>query len=68
MNGPNAERSRPQLKQAEERLLREVRAGLDHGFFELTVRCELTQERKRRFTIKAGKSHQFVIPEDDLRR
>ena len=36
--------------------------------FELTLTCELTKGRKRRLTIKAGRSHQFVIPEDDLHR
>ena len=40
--------------------------GLKHGFFEYTVTCELTNNHKRRLVIKAGKSHQFFIPEEDL--
>ena len=42
--------------------------GLDHGFFDCIITCELVSERKRRLVIKAGKSHQFTIPEDELRR
>ena len=40
--------------------------GLEHGFFEYTVTCELMNNHKRRLVIKAGKSHQFTIPPDDL--
>ena len=48
------------------RLLREVREGLRHGFFDFAITCELVNGRKRRLTIKTGKSHQFIISEDDL--
>jgi hypothetical protein len=40
--------------------------GLRHGFFDCQVTCELVNERKRRVVIKAGKSHQFTIREEDL--
>ena len=49
-----------------ERLTREVQDGLRHGFFDLTVVCEMVNGRKRRLTIKAGKNHRFTIPEEDL--
>jgi len=49
-----------------ERLTREVRDGLRHGFFELTVACEIVKGGKRGLIIKAGKNHRFTIPEDEL--
>ena len=49
-----------------ERLTREVRDGLRHGFFELTVACEIVKGGKRGLTIKAGKTHRFTIPEDEI--
>ena len=54
------------LEQAIDRLNREVRDGLRHGFFELTLACEIVKGGKRCLTLKAGKSHRFTIPEDDL--
>ncbi len=48
------------------RLISEVGDGLKHGFFDLVVTCETVQDRKRRLTIKAGKSHKFTIREDEL--
>lgn len=54
------------LEQAMERLTREVRDGLQHGFFELTVVCEIEKGGRRGLTIKAGKSPRFTIPEEDL--
>src|SRR5262249_40416347 len=41
--------------------------GLRHGFFDCFITCELVNERKRRVVIKAGKSHQFLVREEDLR-
>jgi len=32
------------------------------GFFEMTVEVETVQSKKRRITIKAGKSYQFRSP------
>jgi hypothetical protein len=40
--------------------------GLRHGFFDCVITCEMVNERKRRVVIKAGKSHQFTIREEDL--
>ena len=42
--------------------------GLRHGFYDYAITCELVKGSKRRLTIKAGKSHQFTIPEEDLRQ
>ena len=58
--------NKPALAQAMDRLSREVRDGLWHGFFELTVACEIVRGGKRRLTIKAGKNHRFTIPEEEI--
>ncbi len=55
------------LQAALARLQELVLDGLRHGFFDCSVSCEVVQGRKRRLVIKAGKSHQFTIPEDELR-
>ena len=55
-----------QLDEAMRRLICEVRDGLRHGFFELSVQCEMVKGRKRRLIIKAGKTHQFTIPEGEI--
>ena len=59
-------RNKPTLAQAMDRLSREVRDGLRHGFFELTVACEIVKGGKRGLTIKAGKNHRFTIPEEEI--
>lgn len=62
--------SSPKNVNQRERMLRKLNEivldGLEHGFFEYTVTCELMNNQKRRLVIKAGKSHQFTIPPDDL--
>jgi hypothetical protein len=58
--------NKPTLAQAMDRLSREVRDGLRHGFFELTVACEIVKGGKRGLTIKAGKNHRFTIPEEEI--
>ncbi len=45
-----------------------IEDGVDHGFFECLVSCEVVNSNKRRLVIKAGKSHRFVISEDEMRR
>ena len=55
-----------QLGEAMRRLDREVRDGLRHGFFELSVECETVKDRKRRLIIKAGKTHRFTIPLEEI--
>ena len=57
-----------QLGEAMRRLDREVRDGLRHGFFELSVECETVKDRKRRLIIKAGKTHRFTIPLEEIDR
>ena len=42
--------------------------GLRHGFFDCTIACEIANGGKRQLVIRAGKSHKFIIPEDELPR
>lgn len=42
--------------------------GMRHGFFDLSVACEIRKERRREVTIKAGKNYRFVIPESELNK
>lgn len=45
-----------------------VVAGLKHGHFEYAVVCEVINGRKRRLVIKAGVSHQFIIPLEEIEK
>jgi hypothetical protein len=42
--------------------------GLQHGFFEISINCWLATGKKRELIIKAGKSYQFRIPENEIPR
>jgi hypothetical protein len=46
------------------RIFAELCDGLRHGFFEFTLTCEVIAQERRRLTLRAGKSHQFVIPKE----
>ena len=54
------------LDSALAKLEQEVRDGLRHGFFELTVTGAIEKNLKRSMVIKAGKSHKFTISEDEI--
>lgn len=47
-------------------ILQELLQALKHGFFEFKLTGELIQGGKRKLIFKAGKSHQFIIPAEDL--
>jgi hypothetical protein len=55
-----------EFDKALDKLHEEFRAGLQHGFFECVITCEIVKGHKRRVIIKAGRSHRFIIPEDEL--
>ena len=40
--------------------------GVRHGFFNFSIVCEIANGGKRKLVIRAGKSHQFTIPEDEV--
>ena len=50
------------------RILAEIQEGLRHGYFEYVLTCEVIGQERRRLTLRAGKSHQFVIPKDECVR
>jgi hypothetical protein len=60
--------SGPQFKDAMTRLARMIADGLDHGFFRCEIRSNIVKGNKRELTIEAGKSHRFVIPDEELPR
>jgi len=55
-----------ELERARARLWAIVEDGLRHGFFECTVSSEVINGKKRRLVIRAGKSDQFTIAEEEL--
>ncbi len=57
-----------QVREALECLRSLVVDGLKHGFFDYSISCEVGNKGRRQFVIRAGKSHKFTIPEDDLPR
>jgi hypothetical protein len=42
--------------------------GLKHGFFDCSIACEVGNGGKRHLVIRAGKSHKFTIPADEVPR
>jgi hypothetical protein len=42
--------------------------GLKHGFFDYSIACEIANGGKRQLVIRAGLSHKFTIPEDEVPR
>ena len=57
---------RGQTAEALQHLEKIVVDGLRHGFFDCTIACEIANGGKRQLVIRAGKSHKFTIPEDEL--
>ena len=57
-----------QLGEALDRLHSLVVDGLKHGFYDYSISCEAGNKSKRQLVIRAGNSHKFTIPEDDLPR
>jgi hypothetical protein len=63
----HSERNRREgLGDALARIEREVREGVAHGFFDLAVTCEIVSGKKRRLTVRSGKSYQFVISLEEM--
>ena len=58
----------PQLRDALDRIEGLVVEGLRHGFFEYSLAGQTGKGGRRQLVIRAGKSHKFTIPEDELPR
>jgi len=59
---------RGQVREALDRLEGLVVDGLKHGFFDYSITCEIGNGGKRQLVIRAGKSHKFTIPADEVLR
>jgi hypothetical protein len=57
-----------QVRRALDLLERFIIDGLKHGFFDCSISCEIANGGKRQLVIRAGKSHKFTIPEDEVPR
>jgi hypothetical protein len=56
------------MGRAMSRVVAEIQDGLRHGYFEYTLTCEIIGRDRRRLTLRAGKSPQFLIPKEDCVR
>ena len=57
-----------QVREALDRLEGLVVDGLKHGFFDYSIACEVANGGKRQLVIRAGKSHKFTIPANEVPR
>ncbi|MFC1657266.1 hypothetical protein ACFL2P_01665 [Candidatus Moduliflexota bacterium] len=53
-------------RRALDRIIQEFVTGLRHGFFEMTISSEIVNGKKRKLTIKAGKSHCYTVNEAEI--
>ena len=49
-----------------DKLKHEILSGLKHGFFEFSLHGEIINGNKRRMMLKAGKTHKFIVPDEDI--
>jgi hypothetical protein len=57
-----------QVREALDQLEGLVVDGLKHGFFDYSIACEVANGGKRQLVIRAGKSHKFTIPANEVPR
>lgn len=57
-----------QIGQALKRIESEVREGLRHGFFKITLECKVANGKQRDLVIKAGKHHRYLISEEEAKK
>ena len=57
-----------QVREALDRMEGLIIDGLKHGFFDYSIACEVGNGGKRQLVIRAGKSHKFTIPENEVPR
>jgi hypothetical protein len=57
---------RGQVREALDRLERLVVDGLKHGFFDYSITCEIVSGGRRNLVIRAGMSHKFTIPAEEV--
>ena len=57
-----------QLREALDRIEGLLVDGLKHGFFDYSIVCEMASGGRRELVIRAGKSHKFTIPANEVPR
>lgn len=57
-----------QTGQALKKIENEVREGLRHGFFKITLECKVANGKQRDFVVKAGKHHRYLISEEEAKK
>jgi hypothetical protein len=57
-----------QISEALAHLDKIVVDGLRHGFFECSVTCQIMNGGTRQLVVRAGKSYQFNIRQEELER
>jgi len=50
-----------ELKAACDHVVRELVSGVQHGFSEIVITIGTVQSKKKSITIKAGKTHRFIV-------
>jgi|HubBroStandDraft_6_1064221.scaffolds.fasta_scaffold32949_5 hypothetical protein len=65
MEGTSVDRG--QLVTAMKKIDAEVRDGLKHGHFEITITCSVGNKGVRELVLKAGKNHRYRIAFEDLK-
>lgn len=50
-----------ELQVACEHMTRKLIDGVRHGFFEMNIKVEITQSKKKSITIVSGNSDRFVV-------
>jgi hypothetical protein len=63
---PSSQGIRGKVREALDSLERLLLDGLDHGFFDYSIACEIGNGGKRHLVIRAGKSHKFTIPAEEV--
>ena len=53
------------LHAAVQRVLNEIGTGLQHGYFEYTLTCEIVNQGKRKLVLRAGKHYQFLVAAEE---
>lgn len=60
-NAASTQAAQTALDRALQRIVAEIQDGLRHGYFELSLTCEIIGQERRCLTLRSGKSYRFVI-------
>ncbi len=54
------------LEEVLDKIRGEILSGVKHGFFDYQITCEIAKDKKRKLTLKTGKSYQFYISDHEV--